>query len=98
MKTNQMDTKYTKWLYDRHNGHKNTNIFSCKTFQNLPKLGFAICQPWCLTVPTSNLGTSGLVGCRARLDLRDRFRCSSDTVGEMRVVMTRNRSSIATCL
>jgi hypothetical protein len=44
-----MTTKCAKWLKicipfgrmkNRQNGHKNTNIFHCKTFPNLPKLGF----------------------------------------------------------
>jgi hypothetical protein len=53
-----MTTKYTKWPYSISNGRKidqmvikYTNIFNCKTLQNLPKLGFlvwkqTIWQPW----------------------------------------------------
>jgi hypothetical protein len=28
----------------RQNGHKNTNIFHCETFQNSPKLVFWVCK------------------------------------------------------
>jgi hypothetical protein len=43
----QMITKYIKWLQNIPNGRnidqlaiKYTNIFHCKTLQNLPKMGF----------------------------------------------------------
>jgi hypothetical protein len=54
----QMTLRYTKLLQNIPNdrkidqlGIKYTNIFNCKTLQNLPKLGFlvsknTIWQPW----------------------------------------------------
>jgi hypothetical protein len=45
----QMITKCTEWTLKNRFGHEidklainNTNIFYCKTFQNLPKLGFLV--------------------------------------------------------
>jgi hypothetical protein len=37
-----MAIKYTIWKWKVPNGHKNTNILHCKTFQNLSKLGFLV--------------------------------------------------------
>jgi hypothetical protein len=36
----QIAIKYNIWMYNRQNGPNNTNIFHCRTFQNLPKFGF----------------------------------------------------------
>jgi hypothetical protein len=36
----QTAIKYTICPKNRQNGHKNTNSFHCKTFQNLPKFVF----------------------------------------------------------
>jgi hypothetical protein len=38
----QLAKQYTIWPINRQICHKNTNIFYCKTFQNLPKLGFLV--------------------------------------------------------
>jgi hypothetical protein len=66
-----MATQYTKWPQNIQNGHtigipnvriidqmatKYTNIFHCKTLQNLPKLGFLVRKyAVCIWQPRSNM-------------------------------------------
>jgi hypothetical protein len=38
----QRAIKYTIQPYNGQNGDSNTDIFHCKTFQNLPKVGFLV--------------------------------------------------------
>jgi hypothetical protein len=40
--TYQNGEKNNKWPWNRQIGHKNTNIFYCKTLLNLPKSGFRV--------------------------------------------------------
>jgi hypothetical protein len=50
-----MATKYSNCIEIRPNGH--TNIFHCKTLQNLPKLGFSF-----ENMPSGNPAVTRLVG------------------------------------
>jgi hypothetical protein len=52
-----MAIKYTIWPEFKQNGHTNTNIFHCKTFRNLPKLGFLFEK-----IPSGNTDLHGQMG------------------------------------